>query len=174
MAKKKKGKGGGFGGLADAFVKSGVASDKAARKSRRERASEDRELGRDGVAERERERQAEEQARLAAEKERQRELAAAQREGAETESLVETIRLNAETGRGPKRWFFVARDGHIPFLEVSDGAMRLLGEGHAGIVESLGAFAQSHVVVSGRQALERLDQADPELIRFWNREGSAR
>lgn len=172
MAKKKKG--GGFGGLADAFVKGGVASDKEARKSRRERAGEDRELGRAGVDERERRRLAELNQAAEQEKERQRALAAAQREGAEAEALVKTIRTHADTGRGPRRWFFVTRDGRIPFLEVSDGASRLLSDGHAGIVESLGAFTQPHVVVAGRQALERLDQAEPELIRFWNREARPR
>lgn len=174
MAKKKKGKGGSLGGLADALVKSGVASEKAARQSRRERANEDRELGRDGVEERERERKQAEQAEREAQRERDREQAAQQREASTGDEVLQTIQRHAETARGSKRWFFVARDGRIPFLEVADTAMRMLGDGHAGIVESLGAFAQEHVLVSGRQALERLEQADPEIVRFWNRQGRER
>jgi hypothetical protein len=170
----KNGKGKSLGGLADAFVKAGVASEKSARGARRERASEDRELGREGLERRQAERERELAHRRAEEADRERTLAAQRREAGETERLRSLVAAHAETARGPRRWFFVARDGRIPFVEVSDAVARQLADGHAGVVENPGEGADEHLVVAGRQALTAIEQAEPALVRFWNKDGGRR
>ena len=88
------------------------------------------------------------------------------------EQARQEIRAHHERSRGSKRWFFVARDGRVPFLEVTDSVMRQLGDGAVGIVESLGAVSDEHLVLASSDALERLSEFDPDAIRFWNRGGT--
>jgi hypothetical protein len=165
---KKRHKGASIGGLGEALVKAGLADTKAVNKARVERRVENKTLGRDGLVQRE-------EARRASNLERQQTLKdeARQREAALADSRLggsahQLLRQHTKAGSGPKRWYFVARDGRVPYLELPDMLTRLLGEGQAAIVESLGTAKAEHVVVVDHQALATLHKLDPELIRFWN------
>lgn len=162
-------------GLAAALVKSGHMKEKDARELQREQRKEEKALGRDGVAEREAHKAAEAEARRKAEAEAQRlreqeRTARAARERA-TQLTLDNLHPGAEGGQ--RRWFFVARDGRVPFLELSDDAGRMLYDGKAGIVELLDPATGRvrHVVVAGDKHLVTLSGIDKELVRFWNRGG---
>lgn len=162
-------------GLAAALVKSGHMKEKDARELQREQRKEEKALGRDGVAEREAQRAAEAEARKKAEAEAQRlrEHERVAREGREKAVRLTLDNLHPGAEGGQRRWFFVARDGRVPFLELSDDAARMLMDGKAGIVELLepGAARVRHVVVAGDRHLVMLTGIDKELVRFWNRGG---
>lgn len=153
----------GLGGLADALLKAGVTpppeEKPAPREERRRERGERPASDRGGSAER----RGPSQPRIP------RFDPAPQLDDARRDSLRERIRASLVGGRGPKRWFFVARDRRVPFVDVSEGVSKLLSEGAAGVVESLGAASESHVVVSDPQTLSALDEADPGFVRFWNR-----
>lgn len=158
-------------GLAAALVKSGHLSEKKARDLERGKRKEEKVLGRDGVAEREAARKAE----LEAAREAQA-LASRQRDRGRLDSEAlerarRVIRNDRDPGFGGRRqWFFVARDRRVLFLELSDSSARLLADGEAGIVESLGQAPEPHTVVTGERARVTLMGVDPELVRFWNRD----
>jgi len=172
--KKKKGQ---LTGLAAALVKSGHLDEEKARKlaheqRKQEKAQlkEQKQLGKAKAAEREARAEAEAEARREAEAAAQRAKQRDQDAEATMERVRETIREAIFPGAdGSRRWFFVTRDGRVPFLNVSQGAARLLDSGEAGIVESLGEADADHVVVESQRALMTLHNTDPELVRFWNR-----
>ena len=157
-----------LGGLADAFVKAGLASEKEADKARNERRRERKELGADGIAKREHERRERHELVRRESAEASRARALGERDQAATERVQRAIRDHRETGRGRSRWFFVARDGRIPFVDVNDGVARALADGTAGIVETLGVVDGEHAVIGDVQALVVLRDHDPDVVRFWN------
>ena len=178
--KKKKGRGGGapLSGLAAALVQAGALSEGRAQALSRDKKREDRKqreerksVGRKGMKERDRRSDAEKAAHreVQAAADRAREVAKTSEQA--IESAKKTIREHRvrEGGRGPRRWFFVTRDGVIPYLNISDGLAQKLERGEAAIVESLGEARDPHVVVAGAGPLGTLHGLDPELIRFWNR-----
>lgn len=172
MGKDKKKPGKPLTGLAAALVKSGHLSEKAASKIQREQRREDKALGREGVEQRDLQKAAEAAARRAAEAEADRVRQAEVTDGASRERAARTVReAQLENTGGRRRWFFVARGGRIRFFEVDDTTARLLMDGEAGIVESVGEAKGEHTLVGGQRALGTLAGIDPELVRFWNRPG---
>ncbi len=172
MGKKNKGKKKPLTGLAAALVKSGHLAEQKARKLTREQHRDDKALGRAGVTQREEQKQAsttaEKQAEAAASRERERSRLDA--EAAERARRV--IRDNrCPSGAGNRRWFFVGRDQRVGFLDLDGVTARLLGDGEAGIVESLGEGPAPFTVVNQR-ALTTLLGIDEGLVRFWNRASS--
>lgn len=71
-------------------------------------------------------------------------------------------------GGGRRRWFYVARDGEVQFLELDDAAAGMLRDGEAGIVEDP-VSPLGHSVLAGQRGLVTLVGIDPEHVRFWNR-----
>lgn len=138
-------------GLAAALVKAGALNEKDARNTLREQRREDKALGRDGVAARRRE----------------QERAAREARARAAHTVAEHVHPGG--GGGPRRWYFVTREGRVPFLEVSDECGRMLLDGKAGIVEACGRPGADHVVVAGEKHLVTLIGIDKELVRFWNR-----
>lgn len=158
-------------GLAAALVKAGALNEKDARNTLREQRREEKALGRDGVAEREAQRAAEAEARRKADAEaaRRREQERTAREARARAAHTVAEHVHPGGGGGPRRWFFVTRDGRVPFLEVSDECGRMLLDGKAGIVEACGRPGADHVVVAGEKHLVTLVGIDKDLVRFWNR-----
>lgn len=158
-------------GLAAALVKAGHLDEKSARKLVTEQRREDKAIGREGVAEREAQKEAELVAKRAAEAEAQRALAREHEQSGARERIERAVRDGAIQGwTGNRRFFFVARSRRIPFLDVSIEVARALSDGQLGIVEAGGADPDEHVIVEER-ALTTLHTIDPELIRCWNRGG---
>ncbi len=159
----------GLGGLADALVKAGVQGPKEARKARHERHGEDKKLTPEELRTREQEKSAARDERKRAADEASQSSSVEKAGAAAVERIKLTIQGKVEKGYGNKRWFFITRDGRVPFVDVADAVMRQLADGNAGIVESLGHLPEEHVVIGDRQALALLQDFDPEMVRFWNR-----
>lgn len=159
-------------GMAAALAKAGVVSEKQARAAQREQRKEVRDLGADVVAAREAQERAALAAKLAAEAEAKREAEAAQLARERREAVLKAIKDAMIPGEGgQRRWFFVARDGRVPFLEVGDEAGRLLADGRAGICElPLPDGRVRHVLVGGEKNLQTIQSLDLELVRFWGRD----
>ncbi len=173
MGKKNKGKKGKpLTGLAAALVKSGHLSEKKAKSLGRDQRREDKVLGRDGVAEREAEKHAKDEVQRQAKAKVDRERSKVKTSDDSQERLRRVIRDGMAHGAGgSRRWFFVARDGRVLFMELADDVAGMLVSGSAGIVESLGEHRDAHVVVSPERALTTLQGIDSGVVRFWNREG---
>jgi hypothetical protein len=173
VGKKNKGKKGKpLTGLAAALVKSGHLSEKKAKSLGRDQRREDKALGKDGIAQREAQKQATDEAARVAQASADRERAASKTSDEAHERLRRVVRDGMAHGAGgSRRWFFVARDGRILFMELADDVAGMLVSGSAGIVESLGEARDAHVVVAPERALTTLVGIDPEVVRFWNREG---
>lgn len=81
------------------------------------------------------------------------------------EGLGEVVRAEALRGTGGlRRWYFVARDGRVPFLEVSDEVARRLERGEVAIVEVPDQAREEFVIVPRRLAV-RIQALAPDLVR---------
>lgn len=158
-------------GMAAALAKAGIVSEKQARAAQREQRKEVRDLGADVVAAREAAEKAELARKLAAEAEARREADAARVAAERREAVLKAIKDAMIPGEGgQRRWFFVARDGRVPFLEVSDEAARALSDGRAGICELTEGGRTRHVLVGDEKRLQTIQGLDLELVRFWGRD----
>ena len=63
--------------------------------------------------------------------------------------------------RGPRRWYYVSRAGAVPYLEVSDEAMRELEQGNFAVAES----ERGEAWLVTRACAEVLIAGDPSWIR---------
>ncbi|MEM7247400.1 MAG: DUF2058 family protein [Acidobacteriota bacterium] len=167
MPKKTK-KGKSLGGLADALVHAGVAKESQARRAQHERAAQERKMTpaeRERLDEEKRERQSAERAEKA-EADRQREATRVNEQ--QRERNEQAILAKREPVGGPRRWFFVAADGRVPYLDVTERQQRALADGDAGIVDCAGCGGDEHAVVVDRDLLRRLLDSEPERVRAWN------
>jgi len=73
-----------------------------------------------------------------------------------------------EATAGARRFFFLAAEGRITYLDLADQAMRRLQNGSAAIVESRGAVRGEHCLVDASTAAS-LFRDHPEIVRQWNR-----
>ncbi len=125
----------------------GIEADKATRIQEVEQARQGR---RDEDRSRERARQAEQEARAL-----QHRIA----------DLVESGRAEGRTG-GSRRFYYEARDGRVPVLELSDEAHEALGNGRLALAES----ARGEVTLITADAARRVGEV-PEArawLRVWN------
>jgi RNA recognition motif-containing protein len=76
-----------------------------------------------------------------------------------------------ETGFGARRFYFVARDNRIPFLDLSDELASRLEKGLAAIVEIPAQGIDDYTIVP-RAVAQQMRSVDPELVRFLNPESS--
>lgn len=67
---------------------------------------------------------------------------------------------------GNRRFYFVARNGKIPFLLLSEGMVEKLEHGGAAIVESDKEHGSEFVTVNAGTALQ-LQNLQPDLVRFF-------
>ena len=90
----------------------------------------------------------------------------------QSEEQEDNIRRIIEAGRldirsGNRRFFFVDRDGYIPFIETDESAIRGLRRGELAIVENVRGNRRSFVLVNRETAILIRD-CDSSRIRFWN------
>jgi uncharacterized protein YaiL (DUF2058 family) len=164
-------------GMAAALAKAGIVSEKQARAAQREQRKEARDLGEDVVAARDAAERAALAKRLEAEAEARRAADAAQVAAERRAAVLRAIEDGRIPGEGgQRRWFFVARDGRVPFLEVSDDAARALSDGRAGICElpqpdgPASTARVRHVLVGDEKKLQTIQGLDLDLVRFWGRD----
>lgn len=75
--------------------------------------------------------------------------------------------------RGPRRWYFMARNRKIRFLEVNDDDARRLEKGLLAIVERIGDLEGAYTVVPAEVA-DHIWKVDDNYVRFYNRDISDR
>jgi hypothetical protein len=78
--------------------------------------------------------------------------------------LVQAGRVEGKT-RGHRRWYYLARNGSVPYLELSDEAARDLESGATAIAES----DRGDATIITRECAESLVATDPGWIRVWAR-----
>jgi uncharacterized protein len=159
----------GLGDLKSQLLKKGLVSQKQAKKVAHQERVEAKQGGREA-------KDLEEEARrkaLAAEAERKREADRA-REHARRDAqeqrnealrivqIAKSGRLDPD-GRPNRRWYFVTRDGRIPYLMVDEGLGRRLESGAAALVEA--PEGQAWAVT--RETAQRLHELEPSWIRCW-------
>jgi len=72
-----------------------------------------------------------------------------------------------ETGFGARRFYYVARDGRMPFLDISDDLTSRLEKGLAAVVEIPGD-ENGEVTIVPRAIAQQMKSVDPESVRFLN------
>ena len=161
--------------LKDQLLKAKLVSKKQVRKVEHQERERQKKLGRKGVQEekehlrkereeKERLRKAEQQRQSQIRKQEEEALMARQR----IAGLVAGANL-LESGAGPRRFHFVASDGSIPYLELSDDLVARLEKGTAAIVE-LSEGEEPRIFVVPPDVAKQLNLIDTDAVRFWNRE----
>ena len=160
----------GFGDLKSQLLKAGLVDKKQVEAAKREKKKARKQKGRKAI-------DADEQARrdrhaAEAEKRRQvdRERDLSKQEQAVVQEQVQRLVQIAESGsvepksRPNRRWYYVTRDGRIPYLSVDDELQRDLERGSAALVES----PAGKTWAVGRESAERIDQLDKSWICCWH------
>ena len=161
--------------LKDQLLKAKLVSKKQVRKIEHEERERQKKLGRKGVQE-ERERlrreREEKERHRKAEQQRQSQLRKQAEEALTARQRIAGLVAGAdllESGAGPRRFHFVASDGSIPCLELSDDLAARLEKGTAAIV-ALREGENPRVFVVPPDVAKQLSKIDTDSVRFWNRE----
>ncbi|MBN1297150.1 DUF2058 family protein [bacterium] len=161
-----------MGDLKDQLLKAGLIDKTQARDVRREQRRERQEKGVRALENAAREKEAEFRNLREMEARQERERARRQREVEEADERVAQLDQVIENGRvfrdvsGSVKFYFIARSGVIPCLEVSSGAADALRNGTLAIVEKPSSTGKQFVLVNRESAL-RIKQDAPERIRFF-------
>lgn len=75
---------------------------------------------------------------------------------------MQSGRVEGKT-RGHRRWYYLARGGAVPYLELSDEAAKDLESGATALVES----DRGDAVIVTRECAEGIAATDPGWIRVW-------
>jgi hypothetical protein len=165
------------GDLKDELRKKGLADDRRARQLSHEEKARKNRLGREAVED---ERRRQEEERLARERarreqDRRRELERQQDDAARAarHALAQLLRDHALTRgvRGPRRFYFVARDRKILFLDLADDAAKRLESGALAICETPNTDPAEFVLTPADIAA-RVLAAAPEFVVFHNAPGA--
>lgn len=79
------------------------------------------------------------------------------------EQVVESGKLSGKT-HGPRRFYYVSRDGRVPYATVSDDIASGLQSGRVGLVESPDGVL---TFIDGKTARQVAD-IDRAWLRVWN------
>lgn len=156
-----------MGNMGDALKKAGLVSEKDNRRRKHTERVERKELGREGLDQRERETQRQRGERRDAKRSRDRKRERDRQQAGEAKSdqarARDLARRHAITRGlgGPRRFHFVDRDGRIPFVSVQDDLGRRIEAGEFAIV-TLGG----ETLVVPRAEAETLHGLDAEAVRF--------
>lgn len=74
------------------------------------------------------------------------------------------VNVNLKGGRGGRRWYYVSREGLVPFVELPEDAADKLGRGDVALVES----PEGVTWLVPREAAHRIARLDETWIRAFN------
>ena len=128
-----------MGDLSEELFKAGLISKKQMKAAEHEKRVNKKEVGHKALDREEERRKAEHAKRRAEQQARDRERnlkETAAQEGKVTRARLKDIIKNGavKTGRGNRKFYFVAQDGKIPYLEVNDEIVRALQYGDMAII----------------------------------------
>ena len=160
--------------LKDELLKAKLISKKKLKQLEHEERIERTKIGKEGVEQQQQQRRQEMENRQQRQKQRDQQLAQLQK--SEQQQKEEQARIldiinhgKIEDGvRGHRKFYFVASDGKIPFLMISDGLATNLERGQAAIVEIDGEPQPEFVVINHHSA-QKLKNIDPQVLRFYQR-----
>ncbi len=159
------------GTLGDQLLKMGLVDEKQVRQVKQEQRASRKRKGRSGVnADKAARAQAAEARRNESRRNDRERSRAANEATADHESqhriqqIVGSGRVEGRTG-GRRRFYFEARDGRIPLLELNDESIDGLEGGRIAIAEA----PDGRVTLVNRNAAERINEIDTSWIRTWNR-----
>ncbi|MFC1889599.1 DUF2058 family protein [Thermodesulfobacteriota bacterium] len=167
--------------LKDQLLAKKIVDRKQVRRAEHEERLRRKSIGREGLeAERRRAREAAEATQRdtrkrdkARESKRQAELRAQEEESRQAVRVEDLAASGAirEGVEGERRFFFKARSGRVPSLNVSETMEARLVSGRAAIVE-LSEGATVRWVIVGRSTADKILAIDPEAVRFLNLEAA--
>lgn len=165
-----------MGNLRDELLKAKLVSEKDVQKAKRDEFKKKEEVGRRAVEDQKKKESEtkEASARARRDEDRRRE-ADRQRNEKERQTKFQArdIARKAALGKdkvgGTRRFYFIARDRRVPFLELSQEAALDLEHGKLAIVEVEGRKRDIiDWVVVPREAAQRVQALDAEAVRFLN------
>jgi hypothetical protein len=162
-----------MGSLRDELLKAKIISKKDAQKAVHEERQKRKDLGVNALEKEQQTRSIEFRKEMIEKSaiDRQREMERAQKESpAESPARLRSIVLKGElpgSKSGSVKYYFVARDGRIPFFEVSPAIASGLETGKYAIVETPAQEMEVFRIITRESAI-RLREAAPEYIRTFN------
>ncbi len=157
-----------MGDLSEELFKAGLISKKQLKATEHDKRVKQKNVGHKALDKEEQRKKAEHEKRRAEQQvqDRERNLdEQAALEGKVTRArLKDIIKHGAvKSGRGNRRFYFVARDGKIPFLEVSDEIARALQYGDLAIVR-IPEMKLERFVILPRKTATQVKDIDPDLV----------
>jgi uncharacterized protein YaiL (DUF2058 family) len=162
-----------MGDLRDAMKKAGVVSDKQVRQAKHGDRVHRKAAGAEGLAAEREQRDAAfaaEQARHRREDaEREQERQAQQEAAGVRGRLEQLVRANDLTAQesGPRRFYFALPSAEVAFVDVSDALARRLAQGDVAILDGRGLLDRDFGLVPGKIARE-IEGIDRARILLWN------
>jgi uncharacterized protein YaiL (DUF2058 family) len=158
--------------LKDELYKAKLINKKQVRQLEHEDRVEKKKLGKEGMKEKEEKRLHAIEEQQEEQKKRDQSLAKEQKQQMtekERQARIEDIISNgkiAEGSAGNRKFYFVAKNGKIPFLFVTDRLVEDLQRGVAAIVEYGGSGLGEFVIVNAPSA-QKIHALAPDMIRFY-------
>ncbi len=159
--------------LKEELLKANLLNKKDLRRIEHEERVDHQKKGREGREEQVRQRQQEIEQKQEEQRQRDQQLAKQQNQerldkakNIRMEDLIKTAQVEEH---GPRKFYFVARDKKIPFLQITENLSDKLEKGMLAIVEYNGPNCVEFAIVQ-RTCAERLLEIDPEVVRFFNRD----
>ena len=157
--------------LKDELLKAKLINKKQLKQVEHEQRLERKQLGKEGIQQKEQARMQEIEQKREEQKKRDQELAQKQKEERLEKEKVARIEEIMQLGKvegqdhGTRKFYFVAQDGKISFLMLSDNTAENLEKGHIAIIE----YPQREFVLVYKTSVEKLYSLDKNLVRFYQR-----
>jgi len=161
------------GDLSKELLKAGLISEKQFKQAQHDERVKKTKVGHQGLDEEERKRRVEHERRQASQRDKDRERVRDEQKAVEEKVTRARLKDVVKNGAvksgvaGNRRFYFIARDGKIPFMEVNEEAARGLQFGDLAIVQIPDLKLERFVLLPRRTA-SQVKEIEPELVRFWN------
>ena len=158
--------------LREGLLKAGIVDKKTVRQAEHQQRVERKEKGREVLDHEKQEKEAALEAQLEDRRRQDREREAKRQEETMEQDVAERLWEIAREGAvreglfGNRRFHFVSRDGHLPFVEMSDDLSKRLEMGNAAIAELPGEEMETFIIIT-RETAVRMKEIDAESVRFY-------
>ena len=161
--------------LREELLKAKLINKKQLKKIEHEERLEKKQLGREGVKQKEEKRFAEIEQKLLEQRKKDKELAKEQQKEEQEKQKISQIsdiilqnRLSDKSA-GNNKFYFVAANGKMPFLLLSDSVCEKLERGQAAIVEWKIEQSNDDFFIVDHDCINKLRCLSPDIVRFCNK-----
>ncbi len=157
--------------LKEELLKAKLINKKQLKQIEHEQRLERKQLGKEGLQEKETARAQEIDQKREEQRKRDQELAQQQKEVRSEKEKAARIQEAIQTGKveeqytGTRKFYFVAQDGKIPFFLLNDKTAEKLERGAIAIVE----YPAREFVLVHKSSAEKLRNLDENIVRFYQR-----